>query len=192
MYMLDNIDRKLISQLCIDGRSSLKQLSEATGYTSMGVKKRIDKLLKKGIIKVSAIINTKLLNLKAALILLELESAEFLDKIIKKFEECPRIVHAFTTLAGYNLIVLTIAENEETLESESIESCSLRSQKGVRRSEIYLIGDLKFSPYLLIKENLVKRNKKIAPCGVKCISCKRYSIKKCVGCPATEYYNGQL
>ncbi|MEM2914159.1 MAG: Lrp/AsnC family transcriptional regulator, partial [Candidatus Bathyarchaeia archaeon] len=156
----------------------------------MGVKKRIHKLLEREVIKVSATLNTNLLNLKAALTLLELESAEFLDKMIRKFKDCPRIVHAFTTLAGYNLIVLTIAEDEETLKSESMENCSLRSQKGVRRSEVYLIGDLKISSYLPIREDLVKRSEKVAPCGVKCISCKRYSVQKCVGCPATEYYNG--
>lgn len=189
---MDDIDKKLISELQKDGRASLKQLGEAVDFTIMGVKRRIEKLFSQNLIKVSASVNLDALNLYTALVLLELESREAVEKVLERFKECPRVVHVFLMLAGYNLAALVIAEDLDTLESESMEKCSLRSQEGVRRSEFYPIGSIQYSPFLPIRENLATKERDIAPCNVDCRSCGRYHAKKCVGCPATKHYRGPL
>jgi DNA-binding Lrp family transcriptional regulator len=79
---LDDIDRKIISQLQQDGRTTLQDLSKITGYTSMGTKKRLEKLLKGDIIKVSALINPNALKLHPAIVMLEMESAEAMQELI--------------------------------------------------------------------------------------------------------------
>jgi hypothetical protein len=98
----------------------------------------------------------------------------------------------FTLLAGYNLAVLVMAENNETLESESMERCSLRCTSGVRRTEFYPIGSIHYSPFLKVRLNLATKDREVAPCGVRCESCERYQAKKCLGCPATKHYRGPL
>ena len=189
---MDEIDKKIISELIENGRVSYKHLGDVIGYTIMGVKRRVQNMLSKNIIKVSAGINVDSLNLHAALILLELESQEALSKCLERFKECPRIINLFTLLAGYNLAALVIAEDRETLESESMEKCSLRCMPGVRRTEFYPIGSIHYSPFLRMRINLATKNMEIAPCNVSCKSCIRYKDKKCVGCPATKYYRGPL
>ena len=82
---MDDIDWKLIVQLQKNGRTTFKELGETIGFTSLGAKKRVDKLLKKGHIRISALINSDALNLRLALILLEVESAEAMRKIIKRY-----------------------------------------------------------------------------------------------------------
>ena len=57
---LDEVDRKLILHLVKDGRATLKELSDAIGYTSMGVKKRLNRLLKQKLLRVSASVNLDL------------------------------------------------------------------------------------------------------------------------------------
>jgi DNA-binding Lrp family transcriptional regulator len=42
---MDYVDRKIISQLQSDGRATLEELAEQVGFTSMGVKKRLQKLI---------------------------------------------------------------------------------------------------------------------------------------------------
>ena len=54
---MDEIDKKIITQLQADGRTTLQDLAKNTGFTSMGTKKRLERLLKNGTIKVSALIN---------------------------------------------------------------------------------------------------------------------------------------
>ncbi|NLE04155.1 MAG: winged helix-turn-helix transcriptional regulator [Crenarchaeota archaeon] len=189
---MDEADRKIISQLQMDGRTTLQQLSEIIGFTSMGTKKRLEKLIKQKMIKVSALINPQALGLIPAFVMLEMESTEASEKLIDRFKDCPRVVNIFKTIGGYNLIALVIAENQDTLESISTEQCSLRSAQGIRRSEFYPIGDLYFSPFLDIREHLTHKNQTIAPCKVNCGPCKRYKNQKCVGCSVTNNYKGSL
>ena len=189
---MDKVDKKIIAQLQADGRTSLEDLSKLTGFTSMGTKKRMDKLIENGTIKISALINPTALGLHLAIVMLEMESAEAMQDVLVRFEGCPRIVQIFKTIGGYNLMALIVAETRETLESISMEKCSLRCSKGIRRSEFYPVSDTYFSPFLQIRENLANKEKKVSPCNVECDPCNRYETKKCVGCPATSNYKGSL
>jgi len=189
---MDKIDWKLIKQLRSDGRKTYKELGETIGFTSLGAKKRIEKLLNKNLIHISALVNTDALDLRLALILLEIESAEAMRKIIDRYTKCPRVINFFTTMGGYNLIALVMAEDQATLESESMEKCALRSGEGIRRSEFYLIGRVQHYPFLPLKADALKERGDITPCGVQCKDCPSFQDNKCVGCPALSYYRGPL
>ncbi|MCW4005781.1 MAG: Lrp/AsnC family transcriptional regulator [Candidatus Bathyarchaeota archaeon] len=189
---MDDIDKKIVAQLQQDGRTTLQDLSKIIGYTSMGTKKRLEKLINSGVIKVSALINPNALGLHPAIVMLEMESAEAMEKLLARFKDCPRVIQIFKTIGGYNLIALVIAENQETLESISTEKCSLRCSEGIRRSEFYPISDFYFSPFLQIRGNLAHKERTITPCNVECSPCRRFEIKKCVGCPTTSQYKGTL
>jgi DNA-binding Lrp family transcriptional regulator len=189
---MDKIDWKLIKQLRSNGRKTYKELGDAIGFTSLGAKKRIDKLLNKNLIHISALVNTDALNLRLALILLEIESAEAMRNIIDRYSKCPRVINLFTTMGGYNLIALVMAEDQATLESESVEKCALRSGEGIRRSEFYLIGRVQHYPFLPLKADALKEKGDVTPCGVQCKDCPSFQDKKCVGCPALSYYRGPL
>jgi len=189
---LDDIDKKLIGQLQSNGRATLQDLAKTVGFTSMGTKKRLERLIKKDIIKVSALINPTALKLHPAIIMLEMESSEAMQELLNRFEECPRVVHIFKTVGGYNLIALVVAETQETLESISMEKCSLRCSRGIRRSEFYPVSGTYFSPFLQIRENLAHKENRVTPCNVECDPCNRYETQKCVGCPTTTYYKGSL
>ena len=189
---MDKIDWKLIMQLRSDGRKTFKELGEAIGFTSLGAKKRIEKLLKKNLIHISALVNTDALNLRLALILLEIENAETMRKIIDRYSKCPRVINFFTTMGGYNLIALVMAEDQATLESESMEKCALRSGEGIRRSEFYLIGRVHHYPFLPLKADALKEKGDVTPCGVQCKECPSFQDEKCVGCPTLSYYRGPL
>jgi len=106
---MDEVDRKLISQLQVDGRTTLEKLGGMTGYTSMGVKKRLEKLLEDGGIRVSAQMNLKYFNMRLAMVLIETDGAETMERLLKRFAECPRIIYIFTLIGGYNLMALIAA-----------------------------------------------------------------------------------
>ena len=73
---MDEVDRKIISKLLENGRMSYVQIGKAIGYTAMGAKRRLLKMLNEGLIQVSAQINMDKLKLHAALVLLEFENRE--------------------------------------------------------------------------------------------------------------------
>src|SRR3990170_5488854 len=107
---MDEVDKKIVAQLQQDGRKTLRDLAKSVGFTSMGTKKRLEKLLATGTIKVSALINPSALKLHPAIVMLEMESAEAMQKLLDRFKECPRVIHIFKTVGGYNLIALVVAE----------------------------------------------------------------------------------
>lgn len=192
MSELDEVDKKIIVQLQANGRTTLQDLAKIVGFTSMGVKKRLEKLVNTDTIKVSALVNPNALKLHPAIVMLEMESAEAMQKLLDRFEDCPRVIQIFKTIGGYNLIALVVAETQETLESISMEKCSLRCSQGIRRSEFYPISDTYFSPFLQLREGLAHKERKVTPCNVNCDPCNRYESQKCVGCPTTSNYKGSL
>jgi Lrp/AsnC family transcriptional regulator for asnA, asnC and gidA len=188
---MDATDKKIVTILQKDGRATLNDIAKNVGLSSMGTKKRLDKLQKDQTIKIAALLNPNALKLYPALVMLEMESAEAMHDLLKRFEKCPRVVQIFKTMGGFNLVALVVAENPETLESISTEKCSLRCSKGIRRSEFYPVSETFFSPFLQIREGLSNKQKK-APCNVDCAPCDRFDAKKCVGCPTTVNYRGTL
>ena len=86
---MDEVDKKIIAQLQADGRTSLEDLSKITGFTSMGIKKRLDKLIENGTIKISALINPSALGLHLAIVMLEMESAEAMQNVLDPFRRVP-------------------------------------------------------------------------------------------------------
>ena len=192
MNEMDEVNRRIISGLQLNGRATLDDLAKRTGYTSMGVKKRLQRLLEQNALKVSALINPFYFKLFPAVVLLEVESAEAMQNLLARFRDCPRVVQIFKTLGGYNLIAIVVAEDQNTLESISIEKCSIRSGSGIRRSEFYPVSNVYFSQFLPVRNYLATRREKTAPCKVDCKPCPRYINGKCVGCPATVDYKGTL
>ena len=189
---MDSVDRGIISRLRLDGRISLTKLSEYVGYSSMGVKKRLDKLVKGNLLKVSGELNVEKLGLYTAIVFLEMDGSESMSKLLERFKDCPRVVYIFTTIGGYNLIAIIVAEDQSTLESISMERCSLRSAEGVRRSEFYPIGKIYYEPFLPVRQELTRRNLPLPPCGVDCRPCDSFRSNRCVGCPSIVHYRGKL
>ncbi len=189
--MFDERDRKVVEMLRENGRTTLVDIAKAIGVTSMGAKKRVDKLVKEELIKVRALVNVEKLRIKLAMIAMELESGDALRKLLKRFENCPRVIKFFVTTGKYNLFALVWAEDYDSLESISLESCSLRAQKGVRNFEFYPIMDIYYDPFVDLNVVALK-NVEWAPCGVYCGKCDRYNREKCLGCPATKFYRGNL
>lgn len=188
---MDEVDRKILSQLQKNGRTTQKELARIIGFSSVGTKKRLDKLLNNGFLKVAPLLSIKKLGMQAAIVLMEVENSEAMEKLLDRFKDCPRVVNIFTTMGGYNLIALVVAEDQPTLESISVEKCSLRSSEGIRRSEFIPIGNISYSPFLPIREHLTHKGQTQTPCGVDCRSCNRYKTE-CAGCPAASYYTGKL
>ena len=154
---MDEVDKKIIARLQEDGRTSLEDLSKVTGFTSMGTKKRLEKLINNGTMKISALLNAEALGLHLAVVMLEMENAEATQNLLERFKECPRIIQIFKTMGGFNLIAIVLAENRETLESISMEKCSMKMQQ--RNTSIRILPYKRhiFFAYLQIRENLATK-----------------------------------
>ena len=189
---LDDVDWKILGQLQLDGRTSFRDLGKAVGFTGLGARRRVEKLLKQKVIRVSALVNTDALDLSLAMILLEVDGAEAMRKVIDRYRDCPRVINFFMTMGGYNLIALVLAEDQGILESESLERCSLRSGEGIRRSEFYPIGKVLHSAFLPLRTYAQNDDENTTPCDVDCRDCPAFRNQNCLGCPSVSCYKGPL
>ena len=61
----------------------------------MGVKRRLQRLIQQNGIKVTTLINPFFFKLYPAIVLLEMESAEDIQRLLERFKDCPRVIHIF-------------------------------------------------------------------------------------------------
>ena len=173
-----------------DGRIPLSEIAKKAGISHVAILKRLRKLLERKIINVSAAIGAEeIAGSKIAVITAEVENYSRLQELIRLFQSCPRVIF-LSALSASNLMTIVFGENMSTLES-IIGVCSIRVQKGVRRSDVQ-IGEIPAYPKFIPIRVMSERESRVAPCGALCMDCGRFKDKMCLGCPATQFYTGPL
>ncbi|MFW9807004.1 MAG: Lrp/AsnC family transcriptional regulator [Candidatus Thorarchaeota archaeon] len=188
---MDDIDKKLVSILQKNGRTALSEIGGQLGMSHVAVSKRLDKLVQSDMVRVTAGVNAEKLDAKMLFMGLETEDLDVAEEIQKKYQDCPRLLMFAPVTGRYNLFAVMVAEDTWSLES-IIGTCSIRTEPGVRRSESWF-GNAPISPQFLELDLAPDSlGNSTSPCGRDCAACKRYKADKCVGCPPTSVYQGQL
>ena len=188
---MDDTDKRLISKLHQNGRTSLSEIGEYLGMSHVAVSKRLDKLVKQNLVKISAGVNSEEIDAKILFLALETETMDVAERIKKKYAGCPRLLMFAPVTGTYNLFAMMIAEDTWSLES-ILGTCSMRAEPGIRKSETWF-GNAPLIPQFLsidLAPNQTGTTK--GPCKSDCEKCNRYLINKCVGCPKTSTYKGTL
>ena len=190
--MMDDKDKKIVSILHDDGRISLSKIGEQLDNMShVAVSKRLDKLKKEELVKITAAVNVESLDIKVIFLGLETETIEVADRIIEKYRHCPRLLMLAPVTGRYNLFAVMVAEDLDSLES-MLGTCSMRVEEGIRRSETWF-GTAPVVPKFLPMDLAPTFSKDSADaCGCMCGNCRRYQMGKCVGCPESDVYTGEL
>jgi DNA-binding Lrp family transcriptional regulator len=182
---LDEKDKKILSLICQDPGVSQAEISKQLKISQPAVSARMRKLENKGALAHMVGTDVK----KAQLFLAKLDVAtNHVEQFLKSLDECPLYLNSFLTSGKNNLTVLLVGEN-----IRSIMSCvdsHLRQNPLVKDTEFDLIIT-PVRPFIVpIKPSLEK--KEMTPCGADCGSCALYGSDRCLGCPSTDYYKGEL
>lgn len=182
---LDDTDRKIMSLLSRDPEVSQVELAKQLKVSQPAVSSRIRRLEEKGTL--ARIVGTDVK--KAQLFLANLDVAtNHVEQFLKSLEGCPIYLNSFLTSGKNNLTVMLVGEN-----IRSIMSCvdsHLRQNPLVKDTELDLIVT-PVRPFVIpIRPSFNKE--KTTPCGADCASCTLYANDRCLGCPATVHYKGEL
>jgi DNA-binding Lrp family transcriptional regulator len=182
---LDDMDKKIMSLLSQDPDVSQAELSKQLKISQPAVSARIRKLEEKGALAYMVGTDVK----KAQLFLANLDVAtNHVEQFLKSLDGCPLYLNSFLTSGKNNLTVLLVGEN-----IRSIMSCvdsHLRQNPLVKDTELDLIIT-PVRPFIIPIRHSVDK-KKTTPCNADCGSCTLYASDRCLGCPATVYYKGEL
>ena len=143
---IDKIDKKILSMLQEDGRTSASHIANQLGISIPTVTERIKKLQESGIIQgIHAVLDPKELGLDvSALITVISESSLHYKEFTKTADKRKEIIQCFSTTGkgSHNLLIVT--KNSRTLE-ELLRD--IQGWPGVARTETQII----LSSYKLIQ-----------------------------------------
>lgn len=117
MISLDKIDLKIIQALSENGRESFSAIAREVGLTDVAIKKRLERLLKKGVIKrITAELNLKVLGFENP-VYIQLRTELSKNKMItKKLAEMDYVMELYQVLGEYNILLKLLIPNLEEAE----------------------------------------------------------------------------
>lgn len=133
--VLDLLDKKLLHLLSVNGRSSFTELGKKLGISESGVRKRIAKLKKKGIIQGFTIKIGKKGTIKAFLFVSATKTRDS-KKIIEKIKQFPETIRIGEILGKMNLFIEGIFISNEELNS-FVDSIS--EMQGVEKVKSFIV-----------------------------------------------------
>lgn len=166
---LDTIDLTIIKNLSQNGRKTFVEIAKDIGLTPVGVKKRVERLIEKDILKIQAFLNTEKFYSVSATIGIEADP-ETITRLVKKFEDCPLVYNLVKVSGHHNLIIDIIAPNLERA-NDLIEK-QIRLDPKIRYLEVDL-GGLPIIPKTHTLPHFVDNSKK-CPCERKCNECEYF------------------
>jgi Lrp/AsnC family transcriptional regulator for asnA, asnC and gidA len=110
---MDEKDKRILSELVRDARTTLSELSEMLGMSVSSIHKRVKKLEKDGIIeRYSAILNPEKFDTVTAFLLVSTEDAE---KVFERIKSIKDVVEVYKSLGNFNMIVKIRAGDLDTI-----------------------------------------------------------------------------
>jgi len=115
--VLDKIDYVILQKLIEDGRASFSAIARETNLTDVAIKKRVERLKRKGILQsVTANLNYKILGYENPIyVQLRTEMSKSKD-VIKKMHEMDFVLELQQVLGEYNLLAKVVVPNLENAE----------------------------------------------------------------------------
>lgn len=166
---LDRIDLEILKVLSQDGRKTFVSVAKTIDLTPVATKKRMERLLNREILKIQAGLNTEKFYNSSASIGLEADFGT-VNKLIKKFENCPLVYNLVKVSGHHNLIIDLIAPNQKRI-IDLIEK-QIRTEPKIRYLEVN-IGELPVVPKSHFLPNFIDPSKK-CPCQKPCYECEYF------------------
>jgi Lrp/AsnC family transcriptional regulator for asnA, asnC and gidA len=145
---LDDLDKRLITEMQKNGDRPHAELARSLGTSKSTVTRRIQRLIKEGVVRIVAIVDADMIGLStAALVGLNVDP-KHVDSILEQLG-AKRQVHLLALVTGrYDIVaVIAVASSQELAHFVREEIISI---EGIRASETLLALELKKKPPLLV------------------------------------------
>jgi len=123
---LDRIDHKIIERLLIDGRMSFSSIAKEIKLTDVAIKKRFERLKKRGIIKsIKASLNLKLLGYENPIFVQIRSEMSKTKDVLKHLKELDYVLELNETLGEYNILVKIVVPSIDNASDFVEKLCAM-------------------------------------------------------------------
>ncbi|NCC70949.1 Lrp/AsnC family transcriptional regulator [bacterium] len=117
MQIIDKIDKHIIEKLIADGRMSFANIAKDINLTDVAVKKRLERLKQRGIIKnIFAEVDYNIIGYNELLEILICIDPSKKNEIVKKLKESEDVLQLFEVTGEYTFICKIIAQDKQDLK----------------------------------------------------------------------------
>jgi Lrp/AsnC family transcriptional regulator, regulator for asnA, asnC and gidA len=142
--VLDDIDKAIIRELQLDGRTPYAKLGPAVGLSQAAVRQRVQRLIENGVMQVVAVTDPLMLGFNLeALIGVEVEGD--LRVVASKLAEVDNVDYVVVTTGRFDLVVEVVCRDHEELLH--IINDVIRAVPGVRATETFTYLHLEKQTY---------------------------------------------
>lgn len=136
---LDDVDRGIICELQLDGKASSKDIAEKLNVSDGTVRFRLNKLIKKNILHITASVNPfAFADGMIALVGMELEKRTH-AATMERIAALSGVTSVCNITGKYDLLVEVFLESREKLNEFLIDNLS--SIEGIKRTETFIVLD---------------------------------------------------
>jgi Lrp/AsnC family transcriptional regulator for asnA, asnC and gidA len=141
---LDDIDKAIIRELQLDGRTPYAKLGPAVGLSQAAVRQRVQRLIENGVMQVVAVTDPLMLgfNLEA---MIGVEVDGDLRAVASKLAEVDNVDYVVVTTGRFDLVVEVVCRDHEELLH--IINDVIRAVPGVRATETFTYLHLEKQTY---------------------------------------------
>ena len=184
---LDKRDREILSLLEKSPEMSQNDMAEILKISQPSVSARIHKLKQKGALAYVVGMNLKKVQLHMAKVDV---TANNTSSLLDVFKDCPYFLNGLIVSGKHNLCLFFVSEDIATLEA--IVDGHLRNNPLVKSAEVSIV----ITPLkdLIMPLRMNFDFKDTPPCGnqCKCEDCHHHISNRCLGCPVTNNYSGNI
>jgi DNA-binding Lrp family transcriptional regulator len=182
---MDDVDRRILHLLSANPNVSQTELAEQLALSQPAVSNRISRLRGRGVLH--SLVGAEVRSAHLFLAKIDLVTVDT-EHVLNLLSECPLYLNGFLTSGKYNLTVLLMGENMRSLMS-CVDS-HLRPDAVIKEMEFNLV----ITPVrdFIVPLKPVLHKKKITVCGKDCSGCTFYVNDRCLGCPTSVHYKGEL
>ncbi len=133
--VLDDIDRRIIGQLQVDGRKPYTQMAPAVGLSEAAVRQRVQRLIDAGVMQIVAVTDPKVLGFsRQAMIGVQVEGDAL--AVADRVAALSEVEYVVLTAGALDLLVEVVVEDDESLLR--LLNDEIRKIPGVRATETYM------------------------------------------------------
>jgi Lrp/AsnC family transcriptional regulator, regulator for asnA, asnC and gidA len=141
---LDDIDKAIIRELQLDGRTPYAKLGPAVGLSQAAVRQRVQRLIENGVMQVVAVTDPLMLGFNLeAMIGIEVEGD--VRAVASKLAEVDNVDYVVVTTGRFDLVVEVVCRDNEELMR--LINDVIRAVPGVRATEAFTYLHLEKQTY---------------------------------------------
>lgn len=146
-FELDEVDRRIIRSLCMNGRAPVSALATELGASETMVRQRLSRMTEQGATRVMAIANPLRLGYRAVgWLVLRVHAGDRLTEVADGLTNLSAVSYLAITAGRYDLLVELVCRDREELLT--VVDKEIRTLPGVSESEVWMYMDLRYKPLL--------------------------------------------